>query len=83
MSPPCTAECWTPAPCPTCGRDMYPRGRSVPLPAYQPDCCEVVRYTRANPRHLWDEHDETRQIFDPEGWAAHVKTCGHCRDEEE
>jgi hypothetical protein len=78
---PCTPACWTPVPCPTCGQDLDPRGRSVALEANPPQCCEDARYSTVNTRHLWSEHDEVRSITDPEGWAAHVADCVDCQDE--
>lgn len=76
-----TAACWTPVPCQTCGQDLDPRGRSVALEANRPQCCGAARYSKANVRHLWSEHDEVRSITDPAGWAAHVKDCVDCQDE--
>lgn len=77
----CTESCWKPAPCPTCARPMYPRGRDVPLGCYEAECCREARYSAANQRHLWSEHDSTRGYSDPEGWAEHVTGCEECRDD--
>jgi hypothetical protein len=75
----CTRECWTAIPCPTCGNPLGPRGRSMPLEMGGSDCCEDARQDwKLNPRHLWDEHDSTRDYTDPEGWAKHVAHCERC-----
>ena len=64
----CTAECWTPVPCPTCGRDLLPRGRSAPMEmSIVSECCgEAMDDSLINPRHLWDENDSDRAYFDPD-----------------
>lgn len=78
----CTPACWTPVPCPACGRPLPPRGRSIPLGASPGRCCEeAAGSSRINSRHLWHEHDDDRHYIDPEGWAAHVAACDSCRDE--
>lgn len=57
----CEPPCWTPVPCPACGNQLPPRGRSVPLEMNIPDCCDRARMNPSiNPRHLWSE-DETRE----------------------
>ena len=71
----CSAKCWKPLECPTCGNDVPPRGRSVALEANPPQCCMDGQYDRANYRHLWDEHDSTRHFSDPVGWAEHCEAC--------
>lgn len=50
----CTEECAAPVPCPTCGRDLPPIGRSVPMEHYIASCCETARYRPINTRHIWD-----------------------------
>lgn len=68
----CDEKCWTPVPCPTCGRSLPPRGRSVPLALYVADCCDDARHdSDINPRHLWDSNDEERWRFYPDEapWA--------------
>ena len=56
----CTPACATPIPCETCGNDLPPRGRSVPMAMGMPSCCEATRYDDRNTRHLWriDELDD-------------------------
>jgi len=49
----CTEPCAVPVPCPVCGRDLPPRGRSVAPETYMPNCCEVWRYDGINTRHIW------------------------------
>lgn len=49
----CTAECAVPVPCPECGRELPPVGRSVAMEVYLPDCCDGYRHTHINSRHLW------------------------------
>jgi hypothetical protein len=72
----CTPECWTPKPCPDHPAHMMPpRGRSVATEDWY--CCER-RMESVNPRHLWDEHDDERWRFDPEGEREHLKTCAQC-----
>ena len=53
----CTPACWTTVPCPVCGNDLPPRGRSVPLAMNLPTCCEEHRYDGANKRHWWNEDE--------------------------
>lgn len=76
----CSVKCWTPIECPSCNRELTPRGRSRPLEmGGESECCEQARIDGGvNPRHLWDEHDSTRYYTDPEGWDAHVKQCALC-----
>ena len=51
----CGPKCAEPIPCPDCGRDLPPFGRSVPLEIYMPDCCEEHRFDcTINTRHLWN-----------------------------
>ena len=76
----CTPSCWTPASCEH-GTAMPPRGRSVPLGV--PVCCDQRHDPRANPRHLWDEHDPERWRFDPAGLIAHQGECDLCRPDDE
>lgn len=80
---PCTPACWTPVPCPTCGSDLPPRGRSVGMEANPPQCCMEARYGPANTMHLWSEHDDTRHYTDPKGWAEHVRGCARCQPDNE
>lgn len=75
----CTALCWTPVPCPTCGRGLQPSGRSISMEVYEGECCLESKYTDVNTRHLFDEHDSTRHYTDPEGWAQHEKECEQCQ----
>jgi hypothetical protein len=75
----CSEKCWTPVPCPICGCALYPAGRSVPMAFNEADCCAMARNSKANTRHLWDEHDSTRHYTDPAGWAEHERTCAQCR----
>jgi hypothetical protein len=49
----CTAECARPVPCPRCGNDLPPRGRSVPMEMNLPTCCGEAQYTAINTRHIW------------------------------
>lgn len=70
----CTANCWTPVPCPTHGGLMFPFGRSHG--GYP--CCDNYARSELNPRHLWDEHDSTRWYTDPAGWNAHEANCAKC-----
>jgi hypothetical protein len=82
VSTPCTDRCWTQVPCPTCGDELPPRGRSIPLEDWIASCCEDNHHdVKANPRHLWNEHDSTRFYTDPEGWAEHEENCERCRPE--
>ena len=61
---PCFYACWKPTPCPTCKRNMPPRGRSVPGVLADAYCqCEHATDSSINPRHLWDEHDSDRNYF--------------------
>lgn len=62
----CAKACWTPVSCPECGRDLPPRGRSVPAEWYIAPCCETHRYGRENERHLWDATDSERWRFYPD-----------------
>jgi len=77
----CGRECWTPEPCPDHGDRMNPLGRSLPL-GY-PVCCDNYMKSGVNKRHLWDEHDDDRHYFDPEGWAFHEASCKACKPDEE
>ena len=74
----CTPKCWTPVKC-SHGHPMTPAGRSAPMSMYI--CCEEYM-TAANPRHLWDQHDDERWRFDPMGRASHLAVCNRCREEE-
>lgn len=50
----CTEECAAPVPCPTCGRDLPPIGRSVGMEAYLAPCCDEARFdSKLNTRHVW------------------------------
>ena len=49
----CSAACAAAVPCPVCGDDLPPRGRSVAMEANLSQCCEEHRYDKANTRHLW------------------------------
>jgi hypothetical protein len=49
----CTDECAVPVPCPQCGRDLPPMGRSVAPEMYIGSCCEEARYQPINTRHIW------------------------------
>lgn len=70
----CTPACWTPVPCPRCGNELPPRGRSMPPEMGIMDCCDEARMDPAvNPRHLWSE-DEHEAPDDP---------CAVCGDEAE
>jgi len=54
----CVPACWTVATCPTCGNQLPPYGRSVPLEMVIPACCDEARINPAvNPRHLWNEEE--------------------------
>lgn len=54
----CVPSCWTPVPCPTCGKDLPPRGRAVPIEHFLAECCDEARMCAVeNPRHLWDEEE--------------------------
>lgn len=55
----CTPACWTPVACPSCGNQLPPRGRSMPLAmGGLPACCDAARMDHAaNPRHLWNEEE--------------------------
>lgn len=75
----CDEKCWTPIRCQTCGSEVGPRGRSIPIEMTPADCCETARQSERNTRHLWDGHDSTRHYTDPEGWKAHVLLCETCR----
>ena len=75
----CTADCWTPVPCPEHGDRMTPFGRSAGLDEHQ--CCENYSKPDINRRHLWDEHDSTRWYTDPQGWQEHETTCPKCTEE--
>lgn len=62
----CTEPCWTPLPCPECGRRMVPRGRSAPL---EMSCLREPcpgDDPNVNPRHLWDSTDDERWRFYPD-----------------
>ena len=49
----CTEKCAVPVPCPTCGKDLPPIGRSCPWPLTA--CCDEARMDRKlNTRHIWD-----------------------------
>jgi hypothetical protein len=51
--PQCTAACWTPVRCATCGKTKAPIGRSVPLDSYLCDSdCPGWR-ALPFPPHLW------------------------------
>lgn len=76
----CTPECWTPVPCPKCGANLPPRGRSVPFEVYVRECCDDARNAAANRRHFWDAHDPDRAFVDPTGWAAHIAGCEPCAE---
>lgn len=75
----CTASCWEPVRCEH-GREMTPRGRSVPMAT--PNLCDCYQDPAKNPRHLWHEHDDARFYSDPEGWAEHEASCSRCRGDE-
>jgi len=77
MSEGCTEKCWTPVPCPQCGRSMPPSGRSAPLGS-QCLCSEEFQHSKINTRHLWNQHDSTRVFTDELGWAAHITDCKDC-----
>jgi hypothetical protein len=53
----CMPVCWTPVPCPVCGRGLPPWGRSVPLEMALAPCCDDARHATANRRHLWSEEE--------------------------
>jgi hypothetical protein len=54
----CTPACWTPVACPSCGGQLPPRYRSVPLGMPVPSCCDKASQDRdINPRHLWNEEE--------------------------
>lgn len=53
----CVPSCWTPVPCPTCGKDLPPRGRAVPIERILAECCDEARMRAENSRHLWDEEE--------------------------
>jgi hypothetical protein len=54
----CTEACWKPVLCPACGNWLPPRGRSVPLEANIPVCCDEARMDAGlNPRHLWSKDE--------------------------
>jgi hypothetical protein len=74
----CTEACWTPVPCPECGRYLQPRGRDA-AGAYEAQCCLDAKHGEGYHRHLWDEHDGARGYTDPEGWARHVAACQECQ----
>ena len=76
----CTPECWTPVPCPICGDELDPRGRSLPLELSPSSCCDAVIYSKENRRHLWSEHDDARAYTDPNGWSEHVNNCEQCKE---
>jgi Tfp pilus assembly protein PilX len=58
----CTPACWTPVPCPGCGGQLPPRGRSVPLETGIAGCCDEARMNPAvNPRHLWRENEDAER----------------------
>ena len=77
----CTERCWTPIECPSCGRLLAPRGRSVALAMNESGCCYDARSSVLNTRHLWDEHDSTRFYTDPEGWEEHHQMCEQCQED--
>jgi hypothetical protein len=61
----CEPACWTPAPCPSCGRPLTPRGRDAGLANYGAYCCdEAQRDPAVNKRHLWSETDGARTYTD-------------------
>lgn len=75
----CTSECWEAVPCPACGNELPPRGRSAPLEMNVQACCDDAQVDPfINRRHLWSEHDDVRFYVDPEGWAAHLAECDRC-----
>lgn len=50
----CTFDCARPVPCPTCGNDLPPIGRSVAPEVNIPTCCDEARMDgRINTRHVW------------------------------
>ena len=50
----CGPKCAEPVPCPDCGTDLPPLGRSVPQEMYLSDCCDERRFdSTINTRHLW------------------------------
>jgi len=66
----CTESCWTALPCPDCGNNMNPRGRSAPL---EMTCLREpcpADDSRVNPRHLWDAADDERWRFYPDDAPA-------------
>jgi hypothetical protein len=79
----CNEKCWTRADCPVCGRELPPRGRSVPLEMSlaTSQCCENAVSDDGYARHLWDIHDSDRAYVDPEGWKIHVAGCKNCKNE--
>lgn len=78
----CVYACWSPTMCPTCRRNMAPRGRSVPMEAASGFCqCDHASDPAMNPRHLWNMHDSDRAYTDPFGWSAHVGCCLQCAGE--
>lgn len=73
----CVPDCWTETTCPLDGMPLSPRGRAGPPGT---PVCEH-QYDATNARHLWDEHDDERWRFDPEGRVAHLAECDRCREE--
>lgn len=50
----CSARCWTPVDCKTCGLQKAPIGRSVPLEVGASLCNSDCRYHQdPRPPHLW------------------------------
>lgn len=80
MNEGCTEKCWTPVPCPGCGMNMAPSGRSAPM-GTECGCSEKYKHTKINTRHLWNRHDSTRAYTDKAGWEAHLAECERCREE--
>ena len=58
----CTAKCAVPVPCPTCGCDLPPAGRSVPLGWPLASCCDKYRHdSTVNTRHVWSADEFTER----------------------
>lgn len=57
--PECTPACAKPVPCPVCGANLPPRGRSVAPEAIPSQCCMEHRYDATNTRHLWNVDELT------------------------
>lgn len=56
----CYPSCWEPIPCPACGRDMPPRGHSIPLEmagSLGLCCFRNGADPDKNPRHYWDRNE--------------------------